>query len=283
MPGDFDDIIFLFITLYVSWGCCHTTSGSTKKRGHLAIFLLKEKIKPLQWIFFILAFIGVIMVKGFDPTVDFYGFTIILICAFFSAIVYLLISKIGKGDHPVVIVHYFMLIASLVGAIGCFFVWKTPVGIEWILLLSLGVVGFFAQIFMTKALQIGPAFQIAPFKYVEVVFSLLFGLLFFQELYNFYSLVDTLPTQVGVVDSTIEYATPNAVNLPDYLRVDLSFRYDFKIQSDLDASLSLSIWNLLNRTNVLNRFYSFDISDQIIERNSEALGLTPNLSFRLRL
>jgi hypothetical protein len=64
--------------------------------------------------------------------------------------------------------------------------------------------------------------------------------------------------------------------------VDLSFRYDFKIQSDLDASLSLSIWNLLNRTNVLNRFYSFDISDQIMERNSEALGLTPNLSFRLR-
>ena len=92
----------------------------------------------------------------------------------------------------------------------------------------------------------------------------------------------TLPTQVGVLDSTIEYATPNAVNLPDYLRVDLSFRYDFKIQSDLDASLSLSIWNLLNRTNVLNRFYSFDISDQIIERNSEALGLTPNLCFRLR-
>ena len=92
----------------------------------------------------------------------------------------------------------------------------------------------------------------------------------------------TLPTQVGVVDSTIEYSTPNAVNLPDYLRVDLSFRYDFKIQFDLDASLSLSIWSLLNRTNVLNRFYSFDISDQIMDRNSEALGLTPNLSFRLR-
>jgi outer membrane cobalamin receptor len=92
----------------------------------------------------------------------------------------------------------------------------------------------------------------------------------------------TLPSQVGVVDSTIEYATPNAVNLPDYLRVDLSLRYDFKLQSALDASLSLSIWNLLNRTNVLNRFYSFETSNQIMERNSEALGLTPNLSFRLR-
>ena len=131
------------------------------------------------------------MVKGFDPTVDFYGFTIILICAFFSAIVYLLISKIGKGDHPVVIVHYFMLIATLVGAIGCFYDWKTPVGIEWALLLSLGVVGFLAQIFMTKALQIGPAFQIAPFKYVEVIFTLLFGVFVLYEAYDFFHLVGT--------------------------------------------------------------------------------------------
>ena len=37
----------------------------------LAVFLLKEKIKPLQWIFFILAFVGVLTVKGFDPTLDF--------------------------------------------------------------------------------------------------------------------------------------------------------------------------------------------------------------------
>ena len=90
-----------------------------------------------------------------------------------------------------------MLIATLVGAIGCFYDWKTPVGIEWTLLLSLGVVGFIAQIFMTKALQIGPAFQIGPFKYVEVVFSLLFRLLFFQGLYNFYSLVCVFFNNIG--------------------------------------------------------------------------------------
>ena len=192
-------ILFFFSLHYMSVGAAVTLRYTSPIFvALLAVFLLKEKIKLLQWIFFILAFIGVLMVKGFDPIVDFYGFTIILICAFFSAIVYLLISKIGKGDHPVVIVHYFMLIATLVGAIGCFYDWKTPVGIEWALLLSLGVVGFLAQIFMTKALQIGPAFQIAPFKYVEVVFSLLFGLLFFQELYNFYSLVGVFLIILGL-------------------------------------------------------------------------------------
>jgi hypothetical protein len=29
----------------------------------------------------------------------------------------------------------------------------------------------------------------------------------------------TLPSQVGVVDSDVEYTTPNAINLPDYLHL----------------------------------------------------------------
>jgi len=81
------------------------------------------------------------------------------------------------------------------------------------------------------------------------------------------------------VDSTIEYSTPNAVNLPDYLRVDLSFRYDFKIQPDLDASLSLSIWNHLNRTNVLNRFYSFDISGSNYGAKFRGAWINPKFKF----
>ena len=101
-----------------------------------------------------------------------------------------------------------MLIATLVGAIGYFYDWKTPVGIEWTLLLSLGVVGLLAQIFMTKALQVGPAFQMAPFKYVEVVFSVLFGLLFFQELYNFYSLMDSFILIESILTSMLNGLVP---------------------------------------------------------------------------
>ena len=46
---------------------------------------------------------------------------------------------------------------------------------------------------------VGIAAQVpSPFKYVEVVFSLLFGLLFFQELYNFYSLVGVFLIILGL-------------------------------------------------------------------------------------
>ena len=60
-----------------------------------------------------------------------------------------------------VIINYFMLTATLIGALGSLFQWKTPQGIEWFFIL-LGITGFIAQILMTIAFQIGPAYRIAP-------------------------------------------------------------------------------------------------------------------------
>ncbi len=156
----------------------------------LAVIFLKEKILPLQWFFFLLAFVGVLLIKGFDTTVSTFGLLLIIGAAFFSAIVYILINKIGHHDHPVIVVHYFMLIAGLVGGIGTLFYWKLPMNqTDWLLLFSLGVFGYFGQLFMTKAFQSGPAYMIAPFKYVEVIFTLSVGTLYLQEEYSFWSLM----------------------------------------------------------------------------------------------
>ncbi|MDX1315767.1 MAG: DMT family transporter, partial [Eudoraea sp.] len=35
----------------------------------LGIYFAKEKVKPLQWVFFLLAFSGVVAIQGFDPRV----------------------------------------------------------------------------------------------------------------------------------------------------------------------------------------------------------------------
>ena len=181
------------------WGIHYITVGSAVTlryvspifAGVLAVFYLKETIKPLQWLFFIMAFLGVYLIKNFDASNSNFGVFLVLLAAFFSAIVYILISKIGKGDHPVVVVHYFMLIATVVGGIGCFFFWKTPSLNDFFLLLSLGVFGFFGQLFMTKAFQNAEAHMVAPFKYVEVIFTLFFGVFVLYETYDFYHLIGT--------------------------------------------------------------------------------------------
>jgi drug/metabolite transporter (DMT)-like permease len=165
----------------------------------LAVLFLGEKIKFIQWIFIFISFAGVVMVKGFDTTVNFFGFGIILLSALTSAVTYTIISKIGSKDHYMVIINYFMLMATLIGAFGSLFQWKTPQGMEWVYFILLGITGLIAQILMTKAFQIGPAYKIAPYKFVEVIFSLAFGIIVFLDVYTLYSLLGMALIIFGLV------------------------------------------------------------------------------------
>ncbi len=157
--------------------------------GIFAVFFLKERIWPLQWLFFVMAFLGVLVLKGLDSQINSTGLILVIIAAITSGLVYNIISKIGKSEHPVVVVNYFMVIATLTGLFLSLNSWVTPVGIEWVLLFSLGVFGYYGQVFMTKAFQNGKTDQIAPIKYVEVLFTVMFGLLLFNEIYSIWSLL----------------------------------------------------------------------------------------------
>lgn len=154
-----------------------------------AVILLREKIMRLQWLFFIIAFAGVIVLKGFDAQINTYGLILVLIASVFSGLVYIIISKIGKTEHPVVVVNYFMIVATLVGGTLSIKNWVTPHGTEWLLLLCLGVFGYFGQVYMTKAFQTAKTNQVAPLKYIEVIFTLLLGVFWFGEIYTVWSLL----------------------------------------------------------------------------------------------
>ncbi len=154
-----------------------------------AVFFLKEKIVKLQWFYFVIAFLGVLLIKGFDDEINILGLTLILMSAFFSGLVYVVISKIGNKDHPVVIVNYFMWISLILGGVLSISNWKTPQGNEWFILLSLGVFGYFGQLFMTKAYQLGLVNKVVPLKYIEVIFTMILGVFWFGESYPILSLL----------------------------------------------------------------------------------------------
>ncbi|WP_262510026.1 DMT family transporter [Olleya aquimaris] len=149
-----------------------------------ALFLLKERIKPIQWLFFIAAFCGVLMLKGLETNVDSLGFVFALISALFTGLVFIIIRRIGNQDHPMVIVNYFMVTSFIIAGILSIKYWIQPIGIEWVALLSLGVFGYFGQIYMTKALQTSETRLVAPLKYIEVVFTMLAGVIWFTEDYT---------------------------------------------------------------------------------------------------
>lgn len=175
-----------------------------------AVILLKEKIKILQWFFFIMAFVGVIILKGFDTQLNTYGLFLVLLAAVFSGLVYIIISKIGRSEHPVVVVNYFMVIATIVGGVLSIKNWVNPNGYEWLLLFSLGFFGYFGQVYMTKAFQTASTSQVAPFKYIEVVFTVLFGIFVFKEIYTLWSVIGITLIVGGLILNVLYKARYNS-------------------------------------------------------------------------
>jgi hypothetical protein len=91
----------------------------------------------------------------------------------------------------------------------------------------------------------------------------------------------------GAIDTTvfpnrINYQSPNSSRLPDYLRADASLLYSFMIGEKVKATAGASILNLLGKRNVLNTYYRLNEANEIETVESISLGLTPNVSFRIR-
>ncbi|QSE99418.1 DMT family transporter [Fulvivirga lutea] len=165
----------------------------------LGIYIVKEKVKPWQWIFYLLAFSGVILVKGFDPRITPELFAIGIVSAFFSGLAYNFIRKLKQTEHPLVIVFYFPLVTLPVTGIISAFDWYMPHGDEWFILLLVGVFTQLAQYFMTKAYQAEELSKIASLKYLGLIYALGFGYVFFEETFNLITYFGMTIMIVGVI------------------------------------------------------------------------------------
>lgn len=164
-----------------------------------SIVLLKERILPVQWLFFAMAFAGVVVLKYADIQINLIGLLMVLTSALFGGLVYITINKIGKREHPITIVNYFMVFCTLVGGSIAVFDWKTPPSADYLPLLSMGIYGYFGQLYMTKAFQIENVNKIAPVKYMEVIFTVLVGMSFFGEIYSLWSLLGIAMIVMGLL------------------------------------------------------------------------------------
>ncbi|WP_188112048.1 TonB-dependent receptor plug domain-containing protein [Aquimarina sp. RZ0] len=97
-------------------------------------------------------------------------------------------------------------------------------------------------------------------------------------------------TNVSGVDQSgnlilLDFDEINGNNLPIYHKMDFSALYNFKIGTNpkIKYRLGLSVLNLYNKKNVLNREFrtTNSLENRFINADVFALGITPNLSFRV--
>ncbi len=154
----------------------------------LAVFFLKERIQSSTFICIALCLLGVyVMVKpetgpDAEHALPMFSVMIAILGAFGSSIAYVIVRKLSQTEDSSVIIFYFPLVAlpASILLIGDQFVMP-----DLYLTMMLVLVGVFTQIGqlgLTKAMQTQEAGKASAYSYVQIIFSVVLGIVFFGEL-----------------------------------------------------------------------------------------------------
>jgi RarD protein len=165
----------------------------------LGIFIVKERVRPMQFFYFTIAFAGVLVIEGFDPRVDLLFLGVGIIAALFSGLAYNVIRKLKNTEHPLVIVFYFPLVTIPVAGVVSYYFWVTPQGWDWAWLLAIGIFTQAAQHLLTLAYQNARVARVASLTYIGLIYALGFGFFLFDETYNVQTYAGMLLVLSGVI------------------------------------------------------------------------------------
>lgn len=169
----------------------------------LAIFILSQPMPTFKWLFYVIAFVGVSLVKGFDDRISIVMLLIGISSAVFSGLAYNMIAKLKGQDDPLTVVMYFPLVTLPLIAVPTVLTWVTPTWVELLWLVGMGISTQLGQLFMTKAFQGENVGKIAIFQYLGIVWALVFGYLIFSETFSTQSLLGMALVVMGVVLSVL--------------------------------------------------------------------------------
>ena len=169
----------------------------------LGVLIVKERVYPWQWVFFALSFVGIVMIKGFDPRISPLMAILGVGAAFFSGVAYNMIRKLNTTEHPLVIIFYFPLVTLPIVGIYSYFNWVMPQGEEWFILIGIGILTQLAQYYMTKSYQSEDLSKVANINFIGIIYALGFGYVFFDETFNFLTYMGMTCVMLGVVMNVI--------------------------------------------------------------------------------
>jgi drug/metabolite transporter (DMT)-like permease len=157
-----------------------------------AAIFLKEKIGPFHLGALVIVFSGVLLIvkPGFNP--DLIPALAGLGSAIAAGLAYTTIRHLGKKEHPFTIIFYFCSISTFLSLPLMLIDFRMPSLVEVLSLIMIGAFASGGQFFMTISYRYGEAHKVSILGYFMVIFSVLFGFLFFSE-------VPDLLSAVGII------------------------------------------------------------------------------------
>ena len=151
----------------------------------LSMIFLNESISLARWFATGIGFIGLAFVTMYDSGISFSFKLVYLIpaaAAFLFAVQDIMIKKMIDTDSKITMLLYFSLVTTALTIVPAIFVWKNPTHFELFMLLLYGAFANLMQYFIFRAFAATDLSALAPYRYLEFLFSALAGFLFFAEL-----------------------------------------------------------------------------------------------------
>lgn len=146
----------------------------------LSAIFLREKVGLYRWSAVLVGFAGVIV--ALKPSAETLGpGSLIALGGSFLYALMMIATRQLRETSNVVLAGTQVAGAITLGAIGLPFAWTAIAGVDFLLLLLLGVVAIFAIVLVNQSLRLAPASIVAPYQYSLIVWAVLFGYLFFGD------------------------------------------------------------------------------------------------------
>jgi drug/metabolite transporter (DMT)-like permease len=89
--------------------------------------------------------------------------------------------RLAQSETTSSIVFYFSLFCAIAGLVTWPFGWISPSGAEFLVLISIGVLGGTGHIVLTESYRHASASVVAPFDYTAMIWALILGYVIFGE------------------------------------------------------------------------------------------------------
>ena len=148
----------------------------------LSIFFLGEKIGYRRIIAILIGFIGVLIIL--KPSAElFSNYSVLpLIASLFLSMAVIVLKKILLTNNNILSVWVFTILCTIISLFFYNNNWVWPSNLDLSFMIASGILGFIAQICLTKSFQLADASILAPIDFTSVIWSFSLGYIFFGEL-----------------------------------------------------------------------------------------------------
>ncbi len=155
----------------------------------LSIFLLSEKVGFFRWLAVVVGFVGIIIITepGFT-SLNIYFIYPVIFCLGMSYVA-ITIRQLSTSEPVWLISLYFSATITLASFFTIPYGWIMPDIKDLMLLMSIGILGGAANLWLSQSYKFSEVSLVTPLKYLALVFAIIFGYFIWNEVPSIKTLI----------------------------------------------------------------------------------------------